>query len=268
MHDQQRRFGRREMATAAAAATILPGTLVSGLTGTPQQAAAAPLRQGMPTPLADQTLAYVSGHGSVRLPPDIASAIIGIEVERPTLAEAQAEATARASAIMLAIEAAGVAKDDIGTARFNVRVVREREKEREGKDEREEEIRFQISNSVEVTVRDLDMLGQVLDDAIAAGANAIGQIAFSIHDPTAVASEARKRAVENARAKADELASAAGMTVRRLVTISEVFAPAPAPYEMATAVADAAGEMSPAPVPIAVGTDVIVVELDVVYELA
>jgi uncharacterized protein YggE len=213
------------------------------------------------------SLVYVNGRGSVCVPPDLASAVIGIEVERPTLAEAQEEATAQATAIIDAITAAGVDDADIRTTSFNVRVVRERDRDDEGRGERGEARGFQVSNAVEVTVRAIDTLGRVLDDAIAAGANEVRQISLSLSDPAEAATQARTRAVADARAKADELASAAGMTVSRVVTIAEFFSPSPAPVEMATAIADASGGLSRAEVPIAIGSDEVVVEIDATFEL-
>jgi uncharacterized protein len=267
MSGVQRRFGRRDVTAMAAAATVLPGAAALGFTDAHAGASAALALQDMPTPLAGMSLVYVTGRGSVRVPPDMASAVIGIEVERPTLAEAQEEATAQATAIIGAIKSAGIAEEDIRTTSFNVRVVRERDRD-EGRGERGEVRGFQVSNAVEVTVRALDSLGRILDDAIAAGANEVRQINLSVSDPAQAATQARTRAVEDARAKADELASAAGMVVSRVVTISEFFSPSSAPIEMATAIADASGELSRAEVPIAIGTDEVAVEIEVTYELS
>ena len=58
----------------------------------------------------------VSGHGEVTVPPDTASVSIGIDVIQPTLAEAQEQATAQATAVIEALKAAGIADEDIQTA--------------------------------------------------------------------------------------------------------------------------------------------------------
>ena len=70
--------------------------------------------------------------------------------------------------------------------------------------------------------------------------------------------------MNDARTKADELAAAAGMTVSRVISISENYAPPPAPRDFGTAIADAAGPL----VPIEIGTDMVAVEVQVIYELA
>jgi uncharacterized protein YggE len=220
-----------------------------------------------PVSLTGGPMVYVGGYGAVRVPPDMASAVIGVEVERETMGEAQSEATALATAVIAAIQAAGVADEDIRTTSFTVRMVRERE-ENGGRGERGEIRGFQVANAVEVTVRALDTLGRVLDDAIAAGANEVRQINLFLSDPADAAAQARARAVEDARAKAEALAAAAGLTVSRVVSISEFLSPVSAAASGGTAIADASGGMERAAVPIAVGSDEIVVEIDAAFELA
>ena len=67
----------------------------------------------------------VSGHGEVNVPPDTASVSIGIDVIQPTLAEAQEQATAQATALIEALKAAGIADEDIQTAYFSVNILRD-----------------------------------------------------------------------------------------------------------------------------------------------
>jgi uncharacterized protein YggE len=84
-----------------------------------------------------------------------------------------------------------------------------------------------------VTVRDTDQLGELLDAAVNAGANSIYGVTFYVDDQTAAASEARVEAVEDARTKAEELASAAGMTLGPMVALSEGTTPILSPvYRM------------------------------------
>jgi uncharacterized protein YggE len=148
-----------------------------------------------------------------------------------------------------------------------VRIDRERQKDQESA-QRGAMKGFRVSNDVEVMMRQLDTLGRVLDDAIAAGANDVRRIALSLADPAAAAKQARTQAVEDARAKADELATAAGVTIGRVLAISETHAPSPAPVEFDTGIADAAtGAASRAEVPISAGTNEVAVEVTVTYEL-
>ena len=79
-----------------------------------------------------------------------------------------------------------------------------------------------MSNSVFATLRDLDSVGATLDAAIEAGANNIYGVTFSLDDPKSIESDARAKAVENAKAKAEELAGLTDATVGAVVSISEV----------------------------------------------
>jgi hypothetical protein len=77
-----------------------------------------------------------------------------------------------------------------------------------------------VDNTVYVTVRDLAKLGDLLDEAVEAGANTINSIAFDVADKTEAMKEARKLAVEAAQAQAEELAAAAGVELGGLQSIS------------------------------------------------
>ena len=80
-----------------------------------------------------------------------------------------------------------------------------------------------------MTVRDIDSVGDVVDAATAAGATNVNGITFRVDDPTAAEAQAREAAVADARAKADQLAAAAGVTITGVLTMSESGGQAPQP---------------------------------------
>ncbi len=168
----------------------------------------------------------VTGRGSVDAPPDMATVTVGIDVIRPDLAEAQSEATRQATDVINALKTAGVAAKDIQTANYSVNV--QRDYSNGGDPTRV--TGFEVMNQVNVTVRDLEGIGSLLGDAVGAGANSIWGITFSVADPSPFAVEARKEAVADARDRAGQLASAAGLSLGRIVSISEgasAYNPAP-----------------------------------------
>jgi uncharacterized protein len=204
----------------------------------------------------------VSGQGRVKVEPDTASVVAGIDVLRPTLDAAQTEATTQMEAIIAAIEAAGIAEDDIQTTNYSVSIIRAYDEQG-----MPAEIQgYQVSNQVAVTIRDTDQLGQILDALVAAGANNIWGISFYVEDTTAAASQARRQAVEDARTKAGELADAAGMSVGRVVSISESFGPPPIPQVFEGRAADMA-QGAGAAVPIQPGTTEVIVDVHMTFEL-
>ena len=104
----------------------------------------------------------VSGHGSVNVPPDTASVSIGVDVIKPTLGEAQEQATTQATAMIEALKAAGIAEEDIQTDYFSVNILRDYSENADPT----QITGFEIVNQLRVTVRDTDQLGELLDAAV------------------------------------------------------------------------------------------------------
>jgi uncharacterized protein len=217
------------------------------------------------TPTPDATgpaTVTVNGHGSTTLPPDTASILIGIDVTKPTLAEAQAAAADQMTAIITALKAAGIDEKDIQTVNYSVYVLRNYDN---ATGSPTEITGFQVTNQVNVIVRDVDQVGDILDQVVAAGANNIFGINFYVDDTSGPASQARKLAVENATEKATELAEAAGMSLGRVVSINESYGstPPPVPYE-AQAKDMAQGG---AGTPVQTGTTEVTVDVSMTFEL-
>ena len=160
----------------------------------------------------------VVGEGKVKVEPDIARANIGVDVVRPTVKEASAANKEIIDGVLAALKEAGVAEEDIQTSGFSVYA------ERYGPNGPlpEDEVNYRVTNNVTVVVRDLSKVGDVLDAAIEAGANNIYGVEFALDDPNSVESEARKKAIEDAKAKAAELAGLNDVTLGQVVSVSEV----------------------------------------------
>ena len=79
---------------------------------------------------------------------------------------------------------------------------------------------YQVSNEVRVTVRDIGKSGALLDQVVTAGANQISGIQFDVADPQAAADEALRKAIADARRKAELMAAAAGVRIVRILDIS------------------------------------------------
>jgi uncharacterized protein YggE len=203
----------------------------------------------------------VSGHGSVNVVPDTAQITIGVDVTLPTLEEAQAESERQSNAIIESIKANDVADEDVQTSNYSVFVVRNYDQNGTPS----EIIGYQITNQVNVTIRDVNAVGVILTAAIEAGANNIWGISFFVDDQTAAASEARVLAVEDARRKAEELAAATGMSLGRVLAISEGTQAPQFPVMYGGAGQRAADINSAAP--IEAGTNEVVVDVQIVFEL-
>jgi uncharacterized protein YggE len=200
----------------------------------------------------------VIGNGSVALAPDAASVVVGVDVSAPALAEAQAQATTTMEAILEAIAAQGIPDEDVQTAGYMVNPLREYDQITGAQGA---VISFQVTNMVNVKVSDVDELGTVLDAVVTAGANNIYGVTFYNDEPGTAATEARGLAVEDARTKAQELADAAGLTLGRILSISEVSSSVGPLYDTAQRGGQGAGP------PIAPGTNAITANVEVAFEL-
>jgi len=122
---------------------------------------------------------------------------------------------------------------------------------------------YSATQSLSVKVRDLTKVGDVIDAAVAAGANQVGGVSFSVADPAAATEQARTAAVADAKKRAETLAQAAGVTLGSPISITETSAPTPTPIYYGT---DAAG--APAvKTPVEVGTTDVTVQVQVVYSI-
>jgi len=230
----------------AAMAGCTPQTVVS--TSTP--AANAPVR-GI----------SVSGVGKANGKPNVARSTIGVEARAGTAEEAIGEVNQRMAQVIAAVKAAGVADGDVRTSTLSLNFERNYESPRpemapapapsmapaaasapasgpalapgaKPKPPAKPEAPpaplvklpqgfYTATNNVEVTIRNLDTAGKVLSAATGAGANQLYGIRFEIEDPSPLQAEARKKAVEDARARAERLAQLAGVKLGPAVSISE-----------------------------------------------
>ncbi len=195
----------------------------------------------------------VSGVGKANGRPNIARATVGVEARAGTAEQAITEVNARMAQVIAAVKQAGVADADVRTATLSLNFERVYEppqtvelapamapvsasnapagkpKSVSPKAEVAPALPFaklpqgfyNAMNNVELTIRNLDAAGKIVSAATGAGANQLSGIRFEIEDPSALQAEARKKAVEDARARAGRLAQLAGVKLGPAVSISE-----------------------------------------------
>lgn len=159
----------------------------------------------------------VVGEGKVTIKPDMAQATIGVEVIRPTVKEASAEAFQVMSNVLNALRQQGIAERDMQTSGFSV--WQERPYNPDGT---QGPPVYHVTNQLNVTIRNLENLGAALDAAMNAGANNIYGVTFGLSDTAQAEAEARRKAVENARAKAEDLARLTNLQLGEVLSVSEV----------------------------------------------
>jgi len=157
----------------------------------------------------------VNGLGTSYLTPDIAYIYIGVHNEGATASETVSANKAQTTAVLDALKKAGVDEKDLRTTNFSIYPSQQYSPEGTVTG-----TIYMVDNTVYVTVRNLDGLGTLLDDTINAGANSINSIQFDVADKSAAVKEARVKGVEDAKTQAQELATAAGITLGDIQNIS------------------------------------------------
>jgi uncharacterized protein len=169
-----------------------------------------------------QTGLSVSGTGEVNVTPDIAVVTLGVEAEAKTVADAQKQASDAMNAVMSALTANGIADKDIQTTNYSIQPVYNYNSGINGSSQRVLE-GYQVSNTVNVTIRDVSKTGTIIDAVTAAGGDLtrVDNISFTVDNPKPYNDQARELAIKDAMTKAQQTASLAGVTLGKLLYISE-----------------------------------------------
>ena len=202
----------------------------------------------------------ITGNGSAFGKPDIATLQIGVSTRDADAGVAVNANTGKVDALMKTLKALGIEDKDLQTSNFSVNAQQDYGPDGQPKGT----VTYFVDNTLTVTVRDLNKLSDVLGQAVDAGANNIYGISFGVADTAALEAEAREKAVADAKARADQLAKAAGVKIVSIVSLSEgYYSPiVPLPYA-AGGRADAAS----IPVPVATGQLQVNLQVNVTYEI-
>lgn len=200
----------------------------------------------------------VSASGTVEAAPDQARINTGVTSEAPTAREALAKNSEAMTKVIAELKTKGVEAKDIQTSSFSIDPVMVYPKE--GQPPRI--TGYRASNQVNVLVRDLAKLGDVIDQIVGAGSNQMSGLSFEVSKAETLKDEARTTAMANARRRAELLAKAAGAEVGKVLQIAEdVSMPSPRPYG---GVRMAKAEMA---APIEQGTETLEARVTVTWEL-
>lgn len=204
----------------------------------------------------------LSGTGEVQARPDTARVNAGVVTEGKDARSALSANTEAMTALFKSLKDMGIADRDMQTRNFNI-APRYAPYNRSQPIRENRIIGYRVTNSVAVRVRDLESLGPLLDRLAGAGANQISGISFYVDKAQNLMDEARRRAIADARRKAELYATEAGAKLKRILTIREGgVRPGPQPVFRAMAAKDSAES-----VPVARGEQTISASVSVTYEL-
>jgi hypothetical protein len=203
----------------------------------------------------------VTGEGKVTAAPDVAMLTLGVHTLAPTVAEARDGAATALDAMVASMRANGIDEKDIQTQQLSIHP------EYDYGNEQQTLRGFRVTNTVLAKVRNIDNTSKVVDDAVTAGGDSttIEGIAFTIDEPGELQSQAREAAVRDARAKAETLASAAGVGLGDPIEINEGGGVQPVYYSGAEIAAD---RQAAAPTPIEPGELDVVINVSVTWDIS
>jgi uncharacterized protein YggE len=201
-----------------------------------------------------------SGQGVIYVTPDVAYINIGVTSKDVDVASALATNNTNSQAVADALKALGVEAKDVQTSAFNIYPQPEY-----GPDGQITRTMYQVDNTLYVTVRDLQALPKILSEVVKSGANQIYGISFDVLDKTKAISEARKMAIDDAKANATEIATAAGIQLGKLISVNVYTTNSPTPmYEGKMGLGGGAAASN---VPVAAGQLIITVNADLGFQI-
>ena len=223
--------------------------LALALCTAPQLAAA----QTLPPP----RVITMGGHGEARATPDTAMLSAGVSAQAPTAAAALAANNSRMQAVIAALKKQGLPDKDIRTSNFSVSP-----QYASGNGEAPRVTGYQANNQVEVRLEDVSKLGTTLDALVAAGANQMNGVSFSIRNDAELLAQARAAAVAEARLKADTFSKAAGVSLGSILSIGENGNEGPRPLFAAAPMMVRAKS-----VPVALGEQSVAADVTIMWEI-
>lgn len=188
---------------------------------------------------------FVNGSGKISVEPDLGIINLGVSKTDKTVSRARKAAAAAMNAVMKAVKKSGIADNDIKTQHFGI------QPEYRWTQNKQEFLGYKVTNNISVKVRDLDNIGDLIDEVADAGGDLIrlNGISFTIEDPNQLAIKARELAVQDAITKAKQFASLTDVTLGKLIYISETGSNTPIPMVKAAGMAfSEAADISSSPI--------------------
>lgn len=198
----------------------------------------------------------VSGDGKAFIKPDVAMVSLGVHTQAPKSQDAVNQNNDKMNAVIKAIKDLGVKDEDIQTTSYSLNPVygSVRGPIPMGMNSavgapsfypypgiQNTVVAYSLDQQVEVKIRNFDKINDILDKATASGANTVGGLQFTLDNPEVARSQARAKAIEAARQKLQDIAKESGLSVGKLVNVSEGYNNYPQPMYAGAMAKDSLG---------------------------
>lgn len=204
-------------------------------------------------------LFHVDGVGKVTAAPDVATVSVGITKSAPTIADAQNQTNTLAQKVIDGIRNLGIDRSNIQTSNYSVSPQYNQNQSISG---------YTVSEDLDISVKPIDKINDVIDSATKNGANDLGQVSFGFSDSLKkdLEQKARNMAVQDAKERANSLASAAGIHLGQIVDVVENPTNAPIPVRPLMMAAGTNGQQS-TPTDIQTGENTISTTITLSYQI-
>ena len=214
----------------------------------------------------------VGGHGELFAVPDIATFTFAVVSDKPTVAAAQADATAKANEATAYLKDAGIDEKDIQTTDYSVSPRYEWQNSACPAGSgycsggRQALIGYEVRQTTTIKVRDTAKAGDLLAGVGGKGATEVSGLQFTFDDPQKVQAEARDKAIADAKQKANALARSLGVSLVRVVNFSESQSgqPLPVVYGMGAGAPTESKAIAPE---ISTGQNKVTDDVSITYEI-
>ena len=158
---------------------------------------------------------YFSGEGKVNAKPDIAIVSMGLSVQKYKVSDAQKESTEKMNAFINKVKELGVESKDIKTANYNIYT------QYDWTNGRQVFKGYQLSQNVEIKIRDLDKVSDIISLAGDYSLNQVGDLTFDVDNKEEFIAQAREEAIQKAKENAQKTAEALGVDLGRIISFNE-----------------------------------------------
>jgi len=215
--------------------------------------------QKLNTATTTNTMSF-SGEGKVSAKPDVAVIDLSILTQGPTSKAAQDENSGKSQKVTDFLKGQKIDDKDVKTVSYNIYP-----QYYYPKNGSPEITGYQVNEMLEVKVRDLNIVGAVLDGVVSAGANQVNSFSFQIDNPDKLKAQARTQAIADAKAKANELRGQLGIDLGKIVNFSEGVTGYPMPlYEKSSAIGLGGGSVVPS---VPTGENEVTVDVTITYQI-
>jgi len=218
-------------------------------------AVSAPASAQQPITSAPIPQIVATARGEVKVVPDRANIQISVQTRGETAAAAATENARKQKAVIDALRGLGIDAKDIATSGYNVYPEQRYEPNKEPV-----VVGYNVTNTLSVELKSINMVGPAIDAALGKGANMISSLQFYASNTDSARQEAIAMAVRKARSDADAAAKAAGGSIIGVleITVGAYYAPVPRPMELRVKGAVAA---QAADTPISAGDQTVAVDV-------